>query len=426
MRYVCVLVMLGGTLLGSCLQIAAAPANNITSPFFALKFKGEDTSMSACQYYKAIGAVSNCGPAGELIGPSFNFDEWKRRNGLAVNPDVDGNGTAFDLIDQVVNLLTHGEVSALYLNAVDLNLGRAMHGRRDQDRVAYYVCNYMTIEDARLNRGLLACVAMDYSAVSPAVNNGLPFTKFYVFNKDGNLVPSVALDFQGPKFVPGLCVACHGGDNYPQDANSSARGVGFPEDGTGTPDIGGHFLPFDLDNFEYSNSPRFTRKAQEAQFRHLNQLIFDTNIKPVVEQLLKGWYPSGHGPQQSQFVPPGWDLNQDPQDPSAQFSPRELYLEVVKPSCRTCHIVMSDNLNWNRYTNIATDDPRTPPDDTQGGFKDLAGTIQGAVCSGKNSYMPNAEVTLNLFWEDPLQPDLLTRFLRVVNDPTIVCPEPAP
>src|SRR4029450_4405702 len=72
--YVCVLVMLGGGLLGSCLQIAAEPANNITSPLFALKFKGQDTPMSACQYYKAIGAVNNCGPAGELIEPSFNFN----------------------------------------------------------------------------------------------------------------------------------------------------------------------------------------------------------------------------------------------------------------------------------------------------------------------------------------------------------------
>jgi hypothetical protein len=115
MRHLCVLVTLGVTLLGSCLQTAAAPADHIANPHFALKFKGEDTAVSACQYYKAIGAVGDCGPAGELIAPSFNFAEWKRRNGLAVNPDVDSDGTAFGLIDQTVNWLTRGEASALYL-----------------------------------------------------------------------------------------------------------------------------------------------------------------------------------------------------------------------------------------------------------------------------------------------------------------------
>ena len=311
MRCVCVLVMLGVTLLGSSLPTAAAPADNITNPLFALKFKGEDTPVSACQYYKAIGAVGDCGPAGELIAPNFNFDEWKKRNGLAVNPDVDGDGTAFGFIDQVINLLIYGEVSAVYLNAVDLNLGRAMHGRRGHDRVAYYVCNYRTIEDARLNRGLLACVTMDYSAVSPAVNNGLPFTKFYIFNTEGNLVPSVKLDFldsqgQGEKFLPGVCVACHGADHGPNARYTSP--FPGPNNRTDLADIGAHFVPFDLDNFEYSAKPWLTRKAQEPQFRHLNQFLFDTNPTPVVEQLIEGWYPGGKGKQQSDFVPPGWDL----------------------------------------------------------------------------------------------------------------------
>jgi hypothetical protein len=418
MKRICLPVISAVILFGSCLQAAAAPADNINDAKFALKYKGEDTAESACQYYKAIGAVKNCGPNGELE-PNFNFDQWKRMNGFAVNPDMDRNGTAFDFIDQLISWLFSGEVSALYLNAQDLNLGRAMHGRQDKDKVAYYVCNYETIEDARFNKGLKACVAMDYSVVAKDVNEGKPFTKFYVFDNHGKLTPAVELDRQGPKFVPGLCVACHGGDNYPQKLNSSTR-EGFPEDGTGHPDLSARFLPFDLDNFEYLDHPQFTRKAQEPQFRQLNQFIFGTNVAPVVEQLLYGWYPRRYSTQQSNFVPPGWDLDRDPaiQDPSLQFSPRELYREVVKPSCRTCHSVMAEGINWSTYEK----------------FRGDSGTIQPFVCGdndpkNKNAVMPNAMVTLDRFWlsQHPHQPDILTTFLRgALNDQTIMCPEPAP
>src|SRR5215510_4573490 len=106
---------------------------------------------------------------------------------------------------------------------------------------------------------------MDYSVVAKDVNDGKPFTKFYVFDNHGKLTSSAVLDSQGSKFVPGLCIACHGGDNYfghfPEDEKAAKDAV----------DLGAHFLPFDLDNFKYLDHPRFTRKAQEPQFRHLNQ-----------------------------------------------------------------------------------------------------------------------------------------------------------
>jgi len=45
-------------------------------------------------------------------------------------------------------------------------------------------------------------------------HTGLPFARFLIFGPNGDLLPSVNLDGNGEKFVPGACVACHGGRNY--------------------------------------------------------------------------------------------------------------------------------------------------------------------------------------------------------------------
>jgi hypothetical protein len=369
---------------------------------FSLRIKGRDDAKSACRYYEAIKAAERC-DTDKLINP-ITFAGWKRRNGLAVNPDANGNRTAFDIVDDIINFVLHGEVSALYFNAGDLNLARSMHGRsgrdiRGRETVAYYVCNHKTIEDARLNRNLIACVAMDYSVVDGVKDqNGRegPFTKFYVFDNDGKLTSSALLDSQGFKFVPGLCIACHGS----RDSYSS------PFDAKESPDLGAHFLPFDLDNFQYLHNSRFTREAQETKFRLLNTFIYNTNIADVVKDLLDGWYRDGRRTQDSQFVPQDWDQNKNHLVPD--FA-KELYLEVVKPSCRTCHSVAgSEDLNWSTYDK----------------FKN--GGTKGPVCGAESAYMPNAEVTLNRFWrsQHSHQPDIFRNFLSQSSQGEVKCPVP--
>jgi hypothetical protein len=396
-------------------ELPTLPVYDVETLFLA--FNGLDNEQSACNYYKAIKAVSDCqlndpnNPNDNILVGAISFDEWKARNGLAVNPDVDGNGSQFDLVDQLINFILRQEVSALYLNAADLNLARAMHGRRDQDTVAYYVCNYDTIEDARLNRGLKACVAMDYSVI-PGVNSDQPFIKFYVFEPTG-LSLSAELDSQKRKFIPGLCKACHGSDKQARLAFEPSLG----------PDLGSHFLPFDLDNFEFLDRPRFTRNAQEVAFRMLNQFIYHSQPAPVVEQLLDGWYPGGTGKQQSNFVPPGW------------VGHERLYLNVVKPSCRVCHAAVTEFYNWNRFENAPADDPATPLREDQGGFKNLADLIKDRVCRpntpGVTTFeMPNAEVTFTRFWlseglPDPHdQPKILREFFQEVMLMDTTCPAP--
>lgn len=192
---------------------------------------------------------------------------------MRVNPDANKDGNAFN-DDKVTK-----EVSAAYLNAIDLNLGRAMHAKKRTNGLAYYVCNHRTANDAVRGKKLIACVAMDYSAVL-GVNGNQAFTKFYVFDNKGKRIPSADLDGRGEKYVPALCLACHGGTH--------ANGRFFQ---TGdNPNVKAQFLPFDLDNFDYSKRRRFTSNAQEGKFRRLNRIVKDTAPNFAIKELIKGWY----------------------------------------------------------------------------------------------------------------------------------------
>jgi hypothetical protein len=367
-----------------------------------LTFNGLDTAESACTYYKAIEAITeeckdlktdgkfnffHFGDAkGEIVG--ITFDAWKKTNGL--------------------NDIT-GEVSALYFNAVDLAFARSMHGKSAVndvlgETIAYYVCNYDTLEQARKdfllnsNETALACVAFDFS-------EKLPFTKFYVFKKDpksGNfrLAASAALDQGGEKFVPGLCQACHGQAFVP----SKEKRVPDAED------LSAHFLPFDLDNFDYLKDPAFSRSAQESNFKRLNQMIPDPT--PVVIELIEGWYNKGRlAEQNSEFIPNGWKGHE------------QLYKNVVKPVCRTCHVALSPDFKG--FDNFRAN----------AGHRDngriVPGLIETFVCDNAPSTtarkMPQAAVTFDQLWLNPAARAVLARFLRDARgEPSFQCPPPPP
>lgn len=150
-----------------------------------LTFNGVDDAVSACRYYKAIEAITenvNCNRVttdergffksgrGEIFGKTFNA--WKEENGLRRCRNPSGRlPLCFDVTD---------DVTAVYFNAVDLRLARAMHGKTSmvdgEKRTAYYVCNYETLPEAReaqendnkstnspFGIGADACVAFDFS-----------------------------------------------------------------------------------------------------------------------------------------------------------------------------------------------------------------------------------------------------------------------
>jgi mono/diheme cytochrome c family protein len=173
---------------------------------------------------------------------------------------------------------------------------------------------------------------MEYA---PPANNqpGPFFTKFYVFDDEGDRTPIADLDQRGAKAVPGLCNVCHGGAPRPLLPN-------------GKHDLGGNtgagFIPWDLNNFRYSSDPAFTRDAQEEQFRKLNRAVLDTNPTEIANTVIRGWYGGGNQIDVSgthwdgSFVPPGW------KSPAAPPGSESLYLDFVAPYCRGCHLQRFD------------------------------------------------------------------------------------
>ncbi|NOU22508.1 MAG: carboxypeptidase regulatory-like domain-containing protein [Methyloglobulus sp.] len=422
------------------------PSDNFPEADRFLSYRGIDTRKSACEYYKALHAVVACNANGNPIGPTLTFTQWLTRNDIGAP-----NGPA-----------KPGEIKAAFRNVADLNLVRNHHARKvNANRISYYVCNHGLATGALPIGNLVACVAMEYSIIN-GVNNNKPFVQFYTFGPTGKLYLSVNLDTRGEKFMPGTCVVCHGGDNYFHH---------FPDKGVSSRDanIGAYMLPFDLDNFEFDSSPQFTKAAQQNAVRKLNLLIKQTAPTQVAKQLINGWYPGGVGLQKIDFVPPGWDETLDTSLPALSrgdtFNTSDLYLKVVKNSCRGCHVAMGTKLglDFNRYqqlvqkdavgnpvidpvTNlpIPINDPTTAPDDRVGDFvsghaDEIFGQFNeigqnnalhaySTVCSefgnglptwnifdntiesGKT--MPNALQTFNRFWQNSEQIGLLDLFIK--------------
>ena len=290
---------------------------------------------------------------------------------------------------------------AVYLNAADLGLGRWMRMKQSGSNIAYYVSNHGTPPNngsaditafAKLTNdpslGLIATVAMEYS---PEPGGTIPYTKFYVYDNTGKRVNKADLDGNGLKYLPNLCMICHG-----TTIAMDARG-----------DVGARFIPFDPESFEYSAlDPSVTQAGQETEFKEMNRKIRDvTNVSTSIQELIEEWYGGAALPSAAQIptaVPGGWS--------SAGKS--SLYSDVVKPSCRACHTTRDAPIDWAAW------DPGSQ------GFKQN-GAIEPFVC-GPNPIMPHAVVTYRNFWQSfPVhQPNVLANGGLDNWAPTDPCPAP--
>lgn len=359
---------------------AGLPSDHIPLRDFFLARKGIDDRQSACQYYRAIGAVRGCDRRGNLIG-AISFDDWKRTTHMA----------PFTLNGQP-------ELQAAYVNRIDLNLTRHHHAiSYGPTNTAAYVCNHQgppfdskqgdAAVDAAIANALagldeIACVAMDYM-VTPGVNGGSPFVRVLIFAPGGQLLPSINLDGRGEKFVPGSCVACHGGTNYAGSFSDSQSGQALP-------DIGAHFLPFDAGNFLYSTRAGLREPDQEAALKALNLLILNsTGATQAEKDLINGWYAPNltAAVLNKSYVPPSWD-SQDSGDPNGLN--HETYRNIVARLCRTCHVAMPATYNFDAH------------DFQHPSFLDELTSSQRVCGSGRhvdrNYSMPNSLVTFNRFW----------------------------
>jgi CSLREA domain-containing protein len=264
------------------------------------------------------------------------------------------------------------DVQARYYNAGDLGFGREMHCRQQPGVfVACYVVNHGfgpagppagSVDDAIANQRTLGAVAMVYT-VGAASN---PVT-FYIYAANGTRLDGVQLDSQGTKNTPNMCLACHGG-SY----NSTTHQV-----------TGANFLPFDLESFKYSSQVGYRLADQQQAFRQLNELVLSTTPLSHIQELINMWYVDTGGVSHAgaifnpNKVAAAYDTNQ---------SDRDLYNQVVKPYCRTCHIAQTTYLS----------DPAQ--------FTSLSTSIWTDVYG--NYSMPHSERTSHNFWAGTAPIDL--------------------
>ena len=333
--------------------------------------------------------------ASPYVGSQENAEAYYR----AIDP-LDERTNLADWLS--VNGFNDGaDASAVYRNAADLGFGRAMSMRTMSDgSVAAYVENYATLDEAvaavdtGVRTGLLATVAMEFS---PGPSGGEPYTKFYTFGPDDERIVAIDLDGRGAKFMPGLCNVCHGGQpqtlfagEYPNAGNTQAQ-----------------FLPWDLETYEFSALAGYTRSDQEAQLKLLNAGSLSTY--PVAapsaiaeghwsgtaaRELIEGWYGGVELPANAAdpaFVPEGWraELNGGP--PGNPAGVEDLYLGVVAPNCRACHI-----MRGRRYGEY----PEGEFIDFSSYAKFMAWEDTYAQLLYDGGVMPDALVTFDQFWSN--------------------------
>jgi hypothetical protein len=398
----------------------------IGPPSRFLTFAGLDDGKSGCEYYKSVGAVENCDDVGNYIGATLTFDAWRKA------AQIDGSSSK--------------EVSAVFVNKTDLNLTRDHHSVQIQNTAAY-VCNHpgpapdpntdptglfpsSFAVDAAIDavlrvdashpqgRNLIACVAMDRMPITSVTGkpirgpNGEIFVRFLIFGPNGDLLPSVNLDGNGEKFVSGACVACHGGSS-------------------GTADLRSYFLPYDVDNFEFHSQHPLTKVDQQAATYMLNLYakqvddeIAVTNMQPNqatdFDNLFNGWYT--HPPMfnsKTWFPPTVYNTSES----------QSFYLNVVAPSCRTCHVAFA-GLNWERTDPVKDSLVRNYVcGEALAAYIASAGSMVDPEGSANSYVMPNSMVTFNRFWLSgrlgvvgqppgtPPQPKIFADHYNIINNP---------
>jgi hypothetical protein len=321
-----------------------------------LRRGGTGSDPRSIAYYKNVGALD---ASGNPTAAKGTFAAWKSTNGFSANPLTP----------------VSGEFRAVYYNNNDLQLGRDMHcksiGGADH---ACYVTNFgasvfggpqgepnLAIHDAIHNAAPLATVAMEFKQ-----SLGINAVSFFVFDASGLLLKKVALDSEGPKDMPQVCLACHGGSYN-----------------TGTDNVeNALFLPFDVFSFLYDQVEGQTLAVQQQNLRELNKIVKDTNpAGNPIQNLIDGLYPCGVGTGgcnavDTPFTPTGWSSNVP------------LYQAVTRPSCRTCHVAQP-SLDWTQASQW-------------GSF------LTYAICNDPR-LMPHAEVPFKKLWlsQNPHIPALM-------------------
>lgn len=267
-----------------------------------------------------------------------------------------------------------------YFNEGDLSFWRSIHMVRDKrpgykGNIAFTTVNYDSELDSVNEVNKLSIVNMEYSP-GP---DGDRISKFYVYDAvSGARLTNTAFVVGGEElFLPAACFSCHGGDD---DAEGS-----LPEgysDGSG--ETNATFLAFDVNTMTFGGT---SLASLEAAFKKMNKAVLRTDPTKATRKLIKGLYGGRGLPEDTQdltYVPASW------------ASEKELYREVIVPSCRSCHTTSDTKLL------------------TLAWWKANPAKIREAVFHEQT--MPNAEASFDRFWLSN-QPQILAEALDRFEQP---------
>jgi hypothetical protein len=354
-----------------CKLVILREANEPTANSF-LGFKGAGTAALAQGYYDAV----------DPDDKRLTLGAWWAENGFT----FDGSGNP-----------TNG-VRTSYLNNNDLGSGRDMHFLQHPDgRAAAYVTNYglfnqdhgnADLAASRTNPGATVC--MEFGPVEGA--GATRIVKFFVYAGAGGGAnaprqPSANLDGFGEKFVPNLCLNCHGGGYAP----ATPAAPSFAEI-----NMGASFRELDYATYKFPAGRIVPNAGEKAAFKLQNLIVKglapgDTIAIQPIKDVIAGWYAGGTDDQDNNFTPPGW-----------VGAPKQaLYHDVVKPSCRTCHVALDADPfvtgeGWITYDQLEARRPFLLPN--------------FALCESR--IMPHAVITYRNFWlsASPHRPAVLRTF----------------
>jgi hypothetical protein len=353
-----------------CKLVILREANAPTANAF-LVFKGKGDLAQANGYYSAVDPNSE----------RTTLGAWWTKNGFV----FDANG------------IPTNAVRTSYLNFNDLGSGRDMYFlQRGDGTVAAYVTNYGLFNQDHGNADLAAnrntpgaTVAMEYGPVEG--QGPTRIVKFFVYagaDFASNAPRAAAADLDGfePKFVPNLCLNCHGGNYYPGNPASPT----FAD-----VNMGAAFRELDIATYKFPGGRLVANTTEKTAFRQQNLIVKgaaagDTITIQPIKDLIAGWYPGASIEQDNTFTPTGW----------VGVPQQDLYRDVVKQSCRTCHVAQDADTSNNGIGWI-----------TYGQLQQRRNLLDSFVLCDQR-FMPHAVITYRNFWLSaaPHRPAVLRDF----------------
>lgn len=267
------------------------------------------------------------------------------------------------------------EVTVAFGDRRELAWGRRLTARRNSDgSMAFMVENYEVKVGGSYSYSPLSATAaavqdtrwhLDTHGIefSPGPNGGAAFVKFFTFNAaTGKREVQTDMDGRGTRFVPGACIACHGGRGdtlMPADASGKQR---FPLLANAVSqargDLLGRLKMLETDTFDFATTHGYTRLDQEGALKTINQMVLCSypiagnssspedacRRKAVASEwqgtaatLIKAAYGGPGMPSatfSNSYVEPSW----------VAAGQSALYTNTYAQSCRSCHIVRGNGL----------------------------------------------------------------------------------